>query len=303
MSKQLIVVAVLVSGVVAVSCGQTPALTFQNNIDPDTETSFGTIPPPDYDGGIGGLPCDVATVIRTRCASCHRTPPAGNATMPLTTWAELTAASPSGASYAARSLLRMKDTTSPMPPGAPLPASEIAAFEAWVNGGAKMGTCSTDAGVPMVTCTANQSWATANRYLENPEMNPGLACRSCHLGQNLNGQNPSLRSKRSAAFYFMGTIYPGQNQKDFCFSYVPAGTTVEIIDNAGQVQLTLTPLRVSGNFMSDRLTTTPAWLPYTVKVKRNGMVVSQMTTPQMNGDCNVCHTELGEQGAPGRVTY
>ncbi|MBL8933667.1 MAG: hypothetical protein JNM69_03890 [Archangium sp.] len=303
MSKQLMVVAVLVGGVVAVSCGQTPAATFQNNIDPDTETSFGTIPPPDYDGGIGGLPCDVATLIRTRCASCHRTPPAGNATMPLTSWAELTAAAPSGASYAARSLLRMKDTNSPMPPGAPLPAAEIAAFEAWVNGGAKMGSCSADAGVPMVTCTANQSWATANRYTENPEMNPGLACRSCHNGQNFNGQNPSLRSKRSAAFYFAGTVYPGQNQKDFCFSYVPAGTTVEIIDRTGQVQLTLTPLRVSGNFFSDRLTTTPAWLPYTVKVKRNGMVVSAMTTPQMNGDCNICHTELGEQGAPGRITY
>ncbi|MBM4778762.1 MAG: hypothetical protein GQE15_13745 [Archangiaceae bacterium] len=303
MSKQLIVLAVLVGGVVAVACGQTPALTFQNNIDPATETSFGTLPPPDYDGGIGGLPCDVATVVRTRCASCHRNPPTGNATMPLTTWAELTAASPSGASYAARSLLRMKDTTSPMPPGAPLPASEIAAFEAWVNGGAKMGTCSADAGVPMVTCTANQSWATANRYLENPEMNPGLACRSCHDGQNFKGQNPSLRSKRSLLFTFAGTIYPGQNQKDFCFSYVPAGTTVEIIDRTGQVQLTLTPLRVSGNFFSDRLTTTPVWLPYTVKVKRNGAVVSEMTTPQMNGDCNVCHTELGEQGAPGRITY
>lgn len=303
MSKQLMVVAVLVGGVVAVACGQTPALTFQNNIDPDTETSFGTLPPPDYDGGIGGLPCDVATVVRTRCASCHRNPPTGNATMPLTTWAELTGPSPSGASYASRSLLRMKDATSPMPPGAPLPASEIAAFEAWVNGGAKMGTCSADAGVPMVTCTANQSWASANRYLENPEMNPGLACRSCHNGQNFNGQNPSLRSKRSLLFTFAGTIYPGQNQKDFCFSYVPAGTTVEIIDNTGKVQLTLTPLRVSGNFYSDRLTTTPAWLPYTVKVKRNGAVVSEMTTPQMNGDCNVCHTELGEQGAPGRITY
>ena len=80
-------------------------------------------------------------------------------------------------------------------------------------------------------------------------------------------------------------------------------TTVEIIDRTGQVQLTLTPLRVSGNFFSDRLTTTPVWLPYTVKVKRNGAVVSEMTTPQMNGDCNVCHTELGEQGAPGRITY
>lgn len=130
-------VAVLVGGVVAVSCGQTPASSFQNNIDPDTETSFGG--PPAYEGSIGGLPCDVATVVRTRCASCHRTPLAGNATMPLTTWAELTAASPSGASYAARSLLRMKDAASPMPPGAKLPAAEIAAFEAWVNAGAKTG--------------------------------------------------------------------------------------------------------------------------------------------------------------------
>ncbi len=301
MSKQLMAVAVLVGGVVAVSCGQTPASSFQNNIDPDTETSFGG--PPAYEGSIGGLPCDVATVVRTRCASCHRTPLAGNATMPLTTWAELTAASPSGASYAARSLLRMKDAASPMPPGAKLPAAEIAAFEAWVNGGAKTGTCSADAGVPMVTCLTKQSWATANRYFEDPEMNPGLACRSCHDGQNFKGQNPSLRSKRTLLFYFAGTIYADQNQKDFCYSNAPTDTRVEIIDNTGRVQLTLTPFPTSGNFYSDRLTTAPAWLPYTVKVKRNGVVVSEMTTPQMNGDCNICHTELGEQGAPGRVTY
>jgi hypothetical protein len=38
-------------------------------------------------------------------------------------------------------------------------------------------------------------------------------------------------------------------------------------------------------------------------VKRNGAVVSTMCPPQMSGDCNTCHTELGEQGAPGRITW
>lgn len=297
MSKQLMQVVAVLGGVVAVSCGQTPAMTFESTIEPGATT------PPPYEGGIGGLPCDVATVVRTRCASCHRTPLAGNATMPLTTFAELTAASPSGASYAARSLLRMKDAASPMPPGAKLPAAEIATFEAWVNGGAKMGTCSADAGVPMVTCLTNQSWSSASRYLESPDMNPGLACRSCHDGQNFKGQNPSARSFRRLLPWFAGTLYADPNQKDFCNSNAPADITVEIIDNTGHVQLVLRPYVRSGNFLSDQLMTAPTWLPYTAKVKRNGVVVSEMTTPQMNGDCNVCHTELGEQGAPGRVTY
>lgn len=85
-------------------------------------------------------------------------------------------------------------------------------------------------------------------------MNPGLACRGPHHGQNFKGQNPSLRSKRTLLFYFAGTIYADQNQKDFCYSNAPTDTPVEIIDNTGRVQLTLTPFPTSGNFYSDRLT-------------------------------------------------
>jgi hypothetical protein len=32
-------------------------------------------------------------------------------------------------------------------------------------------------------------------------------------------------------------------------------------------------------------------------------VKSEMLTAQTNGDCNVCHTTLGAQGAPGRIHW
>lgn len=43
--------------------------------------------------------------------------------------------------------------------------------------------------------------------------------------------------------------------------------------------------------------------PYTARVVVNGVVTSQMLTPQTNGDCNSCHTALGAQGAPGRIHW
>lgn len=259
-----------------------------------------------FDGGFTGLPCDVATLMRTRCISCHTNPPIGGADMPLTSYAELTAASPLGGTYAGRSLARMKDTGgAPMPPSGVPPANEVAAFESWLNSGAPMGTCTTtDGGTPMVTCTSASTWPTVLRYSESNDMNPGLACRSCHVGQNFKNQNPLNRSApANRRYYFAGTIFGGEHQKDFCNAVTrPGPISIEIYDNAGTMRFAMTPYAASGNFYNPLLTA-PSWLPYTVKVKVNGVVTKQMVTPQMNGDCNICHTELGEQGAPGRVIW
>ncbi len=260
-----------------------------------------------FDGGFTGLPCDVAALLRTRCITCHTSPPVGGADVSLTSYAELTAASPLGGTFAGRSLARMKDTGgAPMPPSGVPPASEVAAFESWLNAGAPMGTCSTtDGGTPTVTCTSTRTWPTALRYQESNDMNPGLACRSCHVGQNFKNQNPSNRSAPALRrYYFAGTIFGGEHERDFCNAVTRPGTvSVEIYDNAGTLRFAMTPYAASGNFYYPAQLTAPTWLPYTVKVKVNGTVTKQMTTPQMNGDCNVCHTELGEQGAPGRVTW
>jgi len=52
----------------------------------------------------------------------------------------------------------------------------------------------------------------------------------------------------------------------------------------------------SGNFGTQR-TITP---PYRARVLFNG-TERVMATPQTNGDCNLCHTQMGAMGAPGRI--
>jgi hypothetical protein len=41
-------------------------------------------------------------------------------------------------------------------------------------------------------------------------------------------------------------------------------------------------------------------LPYHAKVRQGGRERA-MNAPQMVGDCNSCHTQTGQNGAPGRI--
>jgi hypothetical protein len=122
-------------------------------------------------------------------------------------------------------------------------------------------------------------------------MNPGLACRGCHL-----------QMKPQLAWFFMGTVFPALHETDRCDGQPPSGTIVEIIDANGQVALTLTPTIDSGNFRSLSTTAGNVKLPFTARVTSNGKT-AMMNTPQMNGDCNSCHTEQGANGAPGRIVH
>ncbi|MEW5741329.1 MAG: hypothetical protein AB1938_20570 [Myxococcota bacterium] len=136
---------------------------------------------------------------------------------------------------------------------------------------------------------------------ESPLMNPGLACRSCHLGQNFDGQNPGGLGEPDKAFFFMGTAYASPREDDRCLSAnVPAGAKVEILDSAGAVQATL-PLNEAGNFYSSS-TMAGFTLPYRARITANGKSL-EMASLQMDGDCNTCHTDSGRNGAPGRITW
>jgi hypothetical protein len=76
---------------------------------------------------------------------------------------------------------------------------------------------------------------------------------------------------------------------------------VEILDTTGAVRRSFPISTLSdGNFYGGSVGT-PS--PYTARVVVNGVVKSQMVTPQTNGDCNVCHTAQGAQGAPGRIHW
>lgn len=190
-----------------------------------------------------------------------------------------------------------------MPPaGSPAPTSaEVATFDSWVSSGMPAGTCGSadagtlspaDAGVPVPApvpvCTSGTSWTGGNRG--SGAMNPGQPCVQCHRAK---GANREL-------FVFAGTVYPSLHEKDLCQGKPPSDVRVEIYDKNGALALTMTPDSTSGNFHSS--TSASVAMPYTAKVV-SSKGTATMKEPQMDGDCNVCHTVLGTTGAPGRVTW
>lgn len=245
-----------------------------------------------YDGGIAGLPCDVAAFVASKCATCHGSPPTQGTSFSLLSRADFLAPSPTfaGVTIGARSSIRVHAASNPMPPlGVPAPtAAELSAFDGWLSTGMPTGTCGAiDAGVAgpaPTTCVTGSYWNLGNT--ESANMNPGLACLACHRNQ-----------APDKAYPFSGTIFPSLHEKDRCNSR-PAGVQVQIIDVNGNVALTLNPSTTSGNFHSSLYANVA--LPYTARVTAGGRTAT-MTTPQTNGDCNSCHTEQGTSGALGRI--
>lgn len=259
----------------------------------------------------GDLPCEVATVLGTQCTSCHGAPLSGGAPFAIASRADLLRITSSGETVVARSVARMKDLSAPMPPS-PFPApsaAAIATLEQWVVAGTPGGTCAQvpDAGPPPLTCVSNSTWGRGNKG--SHDMNPGLACQACHLGQNVLGQNPQRVSEPEKAWLFMGTVFAGPNEKDLCNAGLAGTVEIEIIGADGRLITRMQAHAGSGNFASDgerpwsdRLLRVGARvsMPYTVRVKAGGRS-REMKTPQRSGDCNLCHTERGAEGAPGRV--
>jgi hypothetical protein len=147
-------------------------------------------------------------------------------------------------------------------------------------------------------CMSGQHWTAGNS--ESELMNPGLACRSCHLGQNFQNQNPGGQAEPRKAYFFMGTAYPAPHQEDLCASTVPSDAVIEILDTTDVVKLTL-PVNAAGNFRS-MSTMAGVPVPYKARVRANGKV-NTMGAAQSDGDCNTCHTALGASGAPGRIFF
>jgi hypothetical protein len=182
--------------------------------------------------------------------------------------------------------------------------AEIQAFTNWVSAGTPAGTCSAvpDGGTttppPAQTgCSSNSYWNFGT--LGRDYMNPGLACRSCHLGNNFQNQNPGRVAQPNRAYYFMGTVFPSLHEKDTCNAN-PGNVVVEILDASGAVKVRMGVNSPSGNFFSGS-TSAGFAMPYTARVVANGKTVA-MGSKQTDGDCNTCHTEQGLNGAPGRIT-
>jgi hypothetical protein len=261
--------------------------------DPPVSES-GSLPthPGSASGRVGeGLPCQVESLLASKCRSCHGTTLA--APMRLLSYADLVAPSQSNPakSTAAVSLERMASASAPMPPsGAPATDAEITAFTEWVDAGlprSRSSSCKTgsaqDAGTrqqAVIACTSNKMWSGP----ESGEMNPGKACISCHATK---ANAPTLA--------IGGTVYPTLAEPDLCQG-VNGGARVEVTDAAGNVFSM--PVGPTGNFL---LANRNVVMPFTAKVIRDDGTERSMTTPQSNGDCNVCHAERPQNVAPGRI--
>jgi len=215
--------------------------------------------------------------------------------MPLDSLAALTATSTSfpGQTYAQRSLVRMQDSASPMPPGTgvTVPAADIASFAGWVDAGTPTGSCA-PAQDPAFSappqCSSNTFWTQGNNG--SSRMHPGIACISCHDS----GEGPS--------FAVAGTVYPTGHEPDDCNGSGAAGATVTVTDRNGAAR-TFT-LNSAGNFYGNAGSGWPAF-PITATVSFNGKTRS-MGTQVPSGDCNLCHsqngTPVGQIAAPpGRI--
>lgn len=157
------------------------------------------------------------------------------------------------------------------------------------DAGAPVDASLVDAGNPYATptvCTSGVMWTLGN--VKSPEMNPGLACDTCHtLGGSASGYE----------FDVAGTVYPTAHEPDDCDGTSSASI---VITDAKQAVHTLT-VNSAGNFYNfDYVGVGAIPAPFTVKVV-SGSASRPMLTPVTNGDCNSCHTEQGAESAPGRV--
>lgn len=109
-------------------------------------------------GDAGSFGCDIQPVLAARCQDCHSNPTKFGAPMPLVTYQDTQAASPTypNQKLFQRMAVRVADNVAPMPqaPNPRLAAHEIAGFQNWAAAGAAMGTCEipdagqSDAGMP-----------------------------------------------------------------------------------------------------------------------------------------------------------
>jgi hypothetical protein len=233
------------------------------------------------------LPCDVAAVVAT-CTSSHAVnPPVGG--LSITSAADLAATSAVDPSMtvAERSLVRMKDGS--MPPGAPLSADQIAVFEAWISDGMPTGDCGAGGAPPVqVVCSSNSYWMGGDD--ESKDMHPGLACIDCH-------KNPPGGGEHGPGLVFAGTVYPTLHEEDDCNGL--GGTLVVVTDSTGRT-VQATARSESGNFFIETEDAAPLVMPIRAEVRRGDKVLA-MKDPVDSADCNSCHTELGTDGAPGRI--
>lgn len=243
---------------------------------------------------VSGLPCDVANVLATRCLSCHASPPIGGAPYAIASYEDLTKTAPGySVTVAERSLARMQDTKSPMPPGGGATADEIAKLKAWIDGGMTKGDCSSvaDAGPSEWSaptgCVSGSTWTRGDRG--SSSMHPGGTCISCHKKE---GVDPL-----EAPTFLGGTVYSSAHETDDCNAVAASVAGAKVVVTGADGVVTTMNVNSVGNFYTLKTIKTP----YKAKVVNAAGKERAMGTEQTNGDCNSCHTVDGVKPAPGRI--
>jgi hypothetical protein len=275
------------------SLGLVPVLALLGCADPDA----GLAGPPDtgrhaVDAGPPGspsLPCDVSATLETYCTTCHASTPTTGALMPLVTRLDLRRPSITQPTRSVGDLAveRMRSTMFPMPAMGPrVPETEIATFETWVNAGMPEGSCDIyDPFAEPAGCTSGVRWLLGDH--ESPLMRPGGNCIQCHTEMR-RGPRPALT--------LAGTVYQTGHEPADCYGTDGFETAyaIDVTDATGNV--IHMEANNSGNFFSQEAVT----FPITARISL-GDRERRMTTPVMSGDCNACHTDVGDMMAPGRI--
>ena len=122
------------------------------------------------------------------------------------------------------------------------------------------------------------------------DMNGGRACLDCHDAKG----GPDL--------VIAGTVFGAPDQPNRCTGASPDGSSIKgavmtITDVEGTV--VDVPVRSKGNFLLARKGH-PLVPPFTAKLSWEGRErIKQI--PVESGDCNLCHTQKGDDGAEGRI--
>ena len=140
----------------------------------------------------------------------------------------------------------------------------------------------------VAVCSRNAFWKDADKGSEL--MRPGGKCNECHNAD---------KTMKAPNYSIAGTVYPTSHEPDDCngVNGSPDVKDIQIVITDGQGRtLPAIPVNSAGNFYQ----ALPVIPPFKVKVvskdKENKMVASPP-----HGDCNKCHTQMGAEGAPGRI--
>ncbi len=143
----------------------------------------------------------------------------------------------------------------------------------------------------VAVCSSNVYWKEKDTGSEL--MHPGGKCLDCH-----NKMGPTAPN-----FTVAGTVYPTSHEPDECngvgSSMLDGGTpevAIVITDRTGRT-LPGIPVNSVGNFKYE----VEILKPFNVKVVRADGRVNKMVMQAPHGACNLCHTQTGAEGAPGRI--